>query len=99
MNRENGPLPRVAAETLGLEALAFLIGDEKLGPMFLEASGIAPRELAARASEPAVLVSVLNFLMQDDSWLRAFCHATGRSLTDPQRALWGLPGGAEIHWT
>lgn len=99
MNRENGPLNRDAAETVALEALAFLIGDPKLGPLFLDASGIAPQELAARAGDPSVMVSVLNFLMQDDAWLYAFAQATGRQPTDPQRALWGLPGGAEIHWT
>lgn len=92
MNRE-------AAETLALEALAFVIGDERLGPLFLGASGMAPAELAARAQENTVLVGVLSFLTQDDDWIRAFCGATGRALTEPQQALWALPGGAPVNWT
>lgn len=92
-------MKRETAETLALEALAFLIGDEKLGPMFLNATGISPGDLAARASEPTVLVGVLTFLTQDDDWVRDFCEATGRSLTDPQRALMALPGGSLPEWT
>lgn len=92
-------MKRESAETLALEALAFVIGDEKLGPMFLDATGIAPGDLAARASKTTVLVGVLNFLMQEDRWLRDFCEATGRPLTEPQQALMALPGGAPVHWT
>lgn len=92
-------MKREIAETLALEALAFLIGDQRLGPMFLNATGIAPGDLAARAAEPAVLVGVLSFLTQDDGWVRDFCEATGRSPTDPQRALLALPGGAPVDWT
>ena len=92
MNRE-------AAEILALEALAFVIADDRLGPMFLDASGIGPAELAARASEPVVMVGVLSFLTQDDGWIRDFCTASGRAPADPQHALWALPGGAPVNWT
>lgn len=92
MNRE-------AAETLALEALAFVIGDARLGPLFLDACGIAPGELASRAQDSAVLTGVLSFLTQEDAWVRAFCDATGRAPTEPQAALWALPGGAPVNWT
>lgn len=92
-------MKREAAETLALQALAFVIGDERLGPMFLAASGIAPAELAARAQEHTVLVGVLTFLTQEDDWVRDFCAIAGCAPTDPQRALWALPGGAPVNWT
>ena len=44
-------MQREAAETLSLEALAHVIADDKLGPAFLDATGIAPADLAARAAE------------------------------------------------
>jgi hypothetical protein len=90
---------RDSAETLALEALAFLIGDADLGPMFLNATGMAPADLAARAGEPTVLAGVLGFLMQDDRWIRDFCEATGRPPANVQRALHALPGGASVDWT
>ena len=39
-----------AAETLGLKALAFLIGDEDLLPVFMGASGASADDLRTRAS-------------------------------------------------
>ncbi len=89
---------RDSAETLALEALAFLIGDADLGPMFLNATGLAPADLAARAGEPTVLVGVLSFLMQDDRWIRDFSEASGRPPADVQRAQHAL-GGAPVEWT
>lgn len=90
---------REAAETLALEALAHVIGDEALGPAFLEASGIAPADLAARAGEAEVMRAVLGFLMQDDRRILDFCRATGHRPEEPGAALVALPGGAVVHWT
>lgn len=92
-------MKREAAETLALEALAHVIGDEQLGPAFLEATGVAPADLAARAAEPGVLVALLAFLMQDDRRILDFCRATGRRPEEPGQALAALPGGAGVHWT
>lgn len=92
-------MKREAAETLALEALAHVIADDRLGPAFLDATGIAPADLAARAGEAEVLRAVLGFLMQDDRRVLDFCHASGRNPDEPGQALAALPGGAEMHWT
>lgn len=92
-------MKRELAETVALQALGWIAGDERLGPLFLSSSGLDPADLRARAGEPEVLVAVLQFLTQDDGWVRSFCDATDYRYEDPLRALHALPGGAPVHWT
>lgn len=92
MNRET-------AETLALDALAWLLADDGRAPAFLNATGADPAELGARLGDPAFLVGVLQVLLQDEGWVRAFCADTGRPPTAPMAALHALPGGAPVHWT
>jgi hypothetical protein len=65
----------LAAETLALEALAFLAGSSDEIARFVDNSGIGADELRARAGEPDVLRSVLDFLLSEDERLLAFCAA------------------------
>lgn len=92
MNRER-------AETIALEALAHIVSDDRLGPAFLDTTGVAPQDLASRASDADVMVATLTFLMQDDRRILDFCQASGRKPEEPGEALAALPGGAPIHWT
>jgi len=88
-----------AAETLALEALAWLVGDEELLPVFLGATGTSEMDLRARAGDADFLGSVLDFLLMDDAWVVAFCDARGLSYEAPMMARAALPGGAQVHWT
>lgn len=66
---------RQAAETLALEALAFLGSAETWLSRFVEESGIDPQTLRARAGDPVILAAVLDFLLAEDERLLAFCAA------------------------
>ncbi|MFN3577225.1 MAG: DUF3572 family protein [Tabrizicola sp.] len=55
--------------------------------------------MRARATEPEFLGAVLDFLLQDDAWVVAFCDGHGHPYGAPQAARLALPGGAETHWT
>ena len=68
-------------------------------PAFLTATGANLDDLRARASDPDFLAAVLDFLMQDDRWVVAFCDAQGQPYTAPQAARSALPGGAVMDWT
>ncbi|PIE09456.1 MAG: hypothetical protein CSA72_12580 [Rhodobacterales bacterium] len=87
------------AEVIGLKALAWLIGHEELGPVFLGSSGASVENLRETAQDPATLTSVLSFLTMDDAWVREFCDAHDLAYDAPMRALHALPGGAPVHWT
>jgi hypothetical protein len=64
-----------AAETLALQALAWLAGSSDDLMRFVESSGVGADELRERASEPDVLRAVLDFLLAEDERLLAFCSA------------------------
>ncbi len=88
-----------AAETLALKALAWLVTNDDLLPVFLGATGASEDDLRSRASEPAFLGSVLDFLMMDDAWIIAFCDANTIAYEHPMFARAALPGGEQINWT
>lgn len=87
------------AETIGLQALGWLAGNEELLPVFLGASGASAADLARGAGEPAFLGAVLDFLLLDDAWIVAFCDAHGLAYDAPMQARAHLPGGEATHWT
>jgi hypothetical protein len=92
-------MQREAAETVGVQALGWLAGNDELLPVFLGSTGASLDDLRAGAGDPAFLGSVLDFVMMDDAWVVAFCDAAGIAYTVPMQARAALPGGAVTHWT
>jgi len=88
-----------AAETLGLKALAWLVTNDDLLPVFLNATGAGENDLRERAGDPEFLGSVLDFLMMDDAWVIAFCDIHDIPYEQPMFARAALPGGAQVNWT
>jgi hypothetical protein len=93
MNRQE------SAETVALQALGWLAGNEDLFPTFLNATGAAVADLAQSAAQPGFLGSVLDFLLMDDAWVMAFCDASSLPYTAPMQARAALPGGEQVNWT
>lgn len=87
-----------SAETLALGALAWLVANEDLLPVFLGASGATLDDLKASAGDGAFLASVLDFILMEDAWVVACCDAQGLPYPALMEARSALPG-APIHWT
>ena len=87
------------AQAVAIQALGWIAADDEIFPIFLSATGASLAELRNRAAEPEFLAAVLDFLLQDDRWVVAFCDAEGHPYTAPQSARAALPGGAVINWT
>jgi len=88
-----------AAETLALQALAWLVTNEDLLPVFLGASGASESDMRDQAADPVFLGSVLDFLMMDDAWIMAFCDTQSLPYERVMQARAALPGGAQVNWT
>lgn len=88
-----------AAETIAIEAVAWLIGNEDLRDIFLGATGTNQDDVRNRLLESDFQISVLDFLCNDDAWVISFCDEHGFAYTDPLTARQNLPGGAEVNWT
>ena len=68
--------PREVAEIVAIQALSFVAGDpERLGA-FLAESGIGPETLRSAASDPRFLAHVLDFVMRDDTTVKAFAEVS-----------------------
>jgi hypothetical protein len=90
---------RETAETLALQALAWLAEDRARLELFLAETGAAPGDLAARAGDAAFLGAVLDHLLSTDALVMGFCDAEGLAYDRPMRARQALPGGAQWNWT
>jgi hypothetical protein len=80
------------AETVALQALAFIAGDEGILNAFMASSGCSLDELKGSAGDPAFLGGILDFLLQDDGNVLEFCRSAGLEPSDLFRARHALPG-------
>lgn len=87
------------AEFVAIHALGHIAADEDLLGDFLDRSGLAPDELRARAADPVFLGFVLEYLLNDEPRLLAFCEESGLAPELPAAARRALPGGEEHHWS
>lgn len=87
------------AETIAIQALGWLAGNEELLPVFLGSSGATTDDMRDRVQDSGFLISILDFLTMDDAWVIEFCDTVGLTYDQPLLARQGLPGGAQINWT
>jgi hypothetical protein len=92
-------LSREAAEVFSINALGWIVGQEDILPAFLGASGSSEADIRDRASEPAFLLSVLDFIMMDDQWVISCCDALQAPYECMGEARQMMPGGEQVNWT
>lgn len=87
------------AEKKALEALAWLVGNQELLPVFLGSTGASEEDMRSRAGEADFLASVVDFLLMDDQWVIACAQACRFAPEDFLAIRASLPGGADPSWT
>lgn len=89
-------MTREEADTIALQALAFILAEEGRAERFLAISGMDRDELirAARAGEVGLMGGVLDFLLDWEPDLIAFCELAELAPETPLRARRALPGAA-----
>ena len=92
-------MSRSEAETVGLQAIAWLAGNDDLLPVFMSSTGADETALREGLSDPSFQAAVLDFLLMDDDWVGRFCDETGTAYSVPMEARAALPGGETVHWT
>ncbi len=91
---KTGPITREIAESLAIEALAFLAQDhERLGG-FLGRTGMGPETVRKAAADPAFLAGVLDHLVADEPLLVAFAQHAAIDPRTVERAQAVLAGGS-----
>ena len=90
---------RESAETLALQALAWIVAQEDLLPVFLGSSGLSENDLRSQVGDPELSGAVLDFLLMDDRWVQRVCDDLGLAYDRLMLARAALPGRAQVHWT
>lgn len=89
-----------AAETLALEAISFIAGDEDLVAGLFDQTGMGGDELRdALGNADTVgqtLAGVLDYLLMNDQWVLNFAEQVNIAPEKVLRARAALPGGQ--HW-
>jgi hypothetical protein len=88
-----------AAEVIAIQALGWLASEADRLADFLGVTGASPGDIAAAAGDRGFLASVLDFVLQTDDSVTAFCAAAGLAPTTPMLARAVLAGEAGRHWT
>lgn len=88
-----------SAETLALQALGWILGEEDLLATFLATTGASGDDLRSLATSPEFLGSVLEFLVAEDERVLAFAASAGIPPTLPMEARVTLAGDRLRHWT
>lgn len=86
---------REQAETLALQALAYLAAEEQRLYRFLLATGLTPQDVRDRAADPLFLAGVLDHLLTDDAMTAAFAEAYALAPEAVMAARRRLPGLSE----
>ncbi len=92
-------ISREGAETIGLQAVAWLAANDMLLPVFLGATGASEADFRSGLDDPTFQGSILDFILMDDAWVMEFCDSAGLDYTLVAAARAALPGGGEVHWT
>ena len=86
------------AETIALQALAWIASDEELLPQLSGATGASLGDAKERMQDPAFLAGILEFLTMEDRWIQRFCDDHDLPYDAPMRALMALPGQQRDEW-
>lgn len=92
-------MKREQAETVAIQALGWIAGEDDLLVTFLGATGSDVDDVKERAGDAVFLGSVLDFLLMDDAFVTGFCDAQRLPYETPMQARQALPGGDIPNWT
>ncbi|WP_062120736.1 DUF3572 domain-containing protein [Aureimonas sp. AU40] len=83
------------AETIGIDALTFLAGDNERLNRFLDLSGLSIEQLRLEATKPAFFVGLLDFILAHEPTLMAFAGAAGLDPAEVGLARKRLANGSD----
>ncbi|MEX1147548.1 MAG: DUF3572 domain-containing protein [Sphingomonadales bacterium] len=100
---KSGSTPEIRhewAQSVALQAVAFIVADEEARGGLLRMTGISPADLRHGLEDPGILGGVLGFLLANEQRLLTFCKQAALPPESPARALRQLTGGeSDTHFT
>ena len=87
------------AETRALEVLTWVLSEDDLIQVFLGTTGASQDDLRSNTSNHEFLVSILDFVLMDDSWVISCSKFMNIDPSQIQIIKMSLDGGQEVNWT
>jgi len=87
------------AETRALEVLTWVLAEDDLIQVFMGATGASQDDLRSNTSNHEFLISILDFLLMDDSWVISCSKFMNIDPSQIQVIKMSLDGGQEVNWT
>jgi hypothetical protein len=84
--QKQAPYSRQTAETLAVQAFAFIAADDTRLGSFIASTGIAVQSIRDAAREPNFLAGVLEHILADENLLIAFADSAGINPAEVARA-------------
>ncbi len=79
-------MDREAAESIALRALAHILSDSLHTRRFMALSGLSPETIRHNPEEPGLLAGALDYFLNHEPDLVAFCDTSGLAPDAPARA-------------
>jgi len=92
LNGENANMTPESAQTIALQALAWIASEEKFLQALLDRTGASGDDLRASAADPDFLGAVIDFLLENEEILTDFCEFSNLKPELPIQARHALPG-------
>ena len=87
------------AETRALEVLTWVLAEDDLIQVFMDATGASQDDLRSNTSNHEFLISILDFVLMDDSWGISCSKFMNIDPSQIQVIKMSLDGGQEVNWT
>ena len=87
------------AETRALEVLTWVLAEDDLIQVFMDATGASQDDLRSNTSNHEFLISILDFVLMDDSWVISCSKFMNIDPSQIQIIKMSLDGGQEVNWT
>ena len=87
------------AETRALEVLTWVLSEDDLIKVFMGATGASQDDLRSNTLNHEFLISILDFVLMDDSWVISCSKFMNIDPSQIQVIKMSLDGGQEGNWT
>ena len=87
------------AETRALEVLTWVLSEDDLIQVFMDATGASQDDLRSNTLNHEFLISILDFVLMDDSWVISCSKFMNIDPSQIQVIRMSLDGGQEVNWT
>ena len=87
------------AETRALEVLTWVLSEDDLIQVFMGTTGASQDDLRLNTLNHEFLISILDFVLMDDSWVISCSKFMNIDPSQIQVIKMSLDGGQEVNWT